>query len=275
VQAFKHAGGLGLTCRLLKSHIADLNTLHIPPDITALLKKLVSKKQGLGIVSGPTGSGKSTTLAALVEWARVNTHRHIVTIEDPIEYFYPDNMLKEGIKMPSPSLVTQQEVGDHVRSYAHGLKDALRKKPDIILVGEVRDAETMQTVFDAAQTGHLILTTMHTRGAAKTLLRILEFFPREDGEAILSRLADILLFVMSQGLLPSRLDDSNRLCLEFLANTTPETQSCIRGYKLQANQLEDTLARSPNVQWTNFLKSMRKEGLISEETCNEYASLGC
>jgi len=178
----------------------------------------VTKKQGLGLVVGPTGSGKTTTLVALIDWVRQRYHKHIVTVEDPIEFVYSDTIAVQSGRGPSPALVTQQEVGHHVRSFEQGLNDALRKKPDIILVGEIRTAETLLIALEAVETGHFILSTMHTRGAGKTLGRMRQMFSLERARGILQQYADVGSFILSQGLMP---DVTGRyvLCCEYSANT--------------------------------------------------------
>ena len=183
IQAHLSSSGLGITCRILNDFIPELEALGIDPDTTDTLRHGVLKRAGLCLVTGPTGSGKSTTLASLIDWARRHHPKHIVTVEDPIEYQYPDDMDDPdypGHRIPSPSIVTQQEVGRDVHSYRQGLKDVLRKAPHIILLGEIRDREAMETCMEAAQTGHLVLSTLHTTGAVKTIGRILELYPKDN-----------------------------------------------------------------------------------------------
>ncbi len=164
IQAHLSSSGLGVTCRILNDFIPELEALGIDLDTTSTLRHGVLKRAGLCLVTGPTGSGKSTTLASLIDWARRHHPKHIVTVEDPIEYQYPDDMDDPefpGHRIPSPSIITQQEVGRDVHSYRQGLKDVLRKAPHIILLGEIRDREAMETCMEAAQTGHLVLSTLH------------------------------------------------------------------------------------------------------------------
>ena len=231
IQAHLSSSGLGVTCRILNDHIPELEALGIDPDTTATLRQAVLKRAGLCLVTGPTGSGKSTTLAALIDWLRRNHPKHIVTVEDPIEYQYPDDMPDpeySGHRIPSPSIVTQQEVGRDLHSYRQGLKDVLRKAPHVILLGEIRDREAMETCMEAAQTGHLVLSTLHTTGAVKTLGRILELYPKENHSAVLSRLSEILIFVHSQGLLNGI--ERRVLTYEFLQNNDDAVSSAIANY---------------------------------------------
>jgi pilus retraction protein PilT len=267
IQAHLSATGLGITCRILSDTIPELESLGIDPDTTATLRHCVLKRAGLCLVTGPTGSGKSTTLASLIDWLRKNHGKHIVTIEDPVEYRYPDDMADPQDPehlIPSPSIVTQQEVGRDVHSYRQGLKDVLRKAPHIILLGEIRDREAMETCMEAAQTGHLVLSTLHTTGAVKTIGRILELYPKENHTSVLSRLSEILIFIHSQGLLPGK--QRRVLNYEFLHNSEDAVASAIANYDGGARSLEDVIRRSGNISWDANLLRLLKQGLITEET---------
>ncbi|MGB1128845.1 MAG: type IV pilus twitching motility protein PilT [Haloferula sp.] len=267
IQGHLSSSGLGITCRILNDFIPELESLGIDPDTTAVLRQAVQKRAGLCLVTGPTGSGKSTTLASLIDWLRRHHMKHIVTVEDPIEYQYPDDMEDpefRGRRTASPSIVTQQEVGRDVHSYRQGLKDVLRKAPHVILLGEIRDREAMETCMEAAQTGHLVLSTLHTTGAVKTIGRILELYPRENHEAVLSRLSEILVFIHSQGL----LNGINRrvLTYEFLQNNDDAVSSAIGNYDGGARSLEDVIRRAGNIEWDTNLKRLHRQGLIDENT---------
>ena len=267
IQAHLSSSGLGITCRILNDFIPELESLGIDPDTTTVLRQAVQKRAGLCLVTGPTGSGKSTTLASLIDWLRRHHMKHIVTVEDPIEYQYPDDMEDpefKGRRTASPSIVTQQEVGRDVHSYRQGLKDVLRKAPHVILLGEIRDREAMETCMEAAQTGHLVLSTLHTTGAVKTIGRILELYPRESHAAVLSRLSEILVFIHSQGL----LNGINRrvLTYEFLQNNDDAVSSAIGNYDGGARSLEDVIRRAGNIEWDTNLKRLHRQGLIDENT---------
>lgn len=267
IQAHLSSSGLGVTCRILNDFIPELEALGIDPDTTDTLRHSVLKRAGLCLVTGPTGSGKSTTLASLIDWVRRHHPKHIVTIEDPIEYQYPDDMEDPdypGHRIPSPSIVTQQEVGRDVHSYRQGLKDVLRKAPHIILLGEIRDREAMETCMEAAQTGHLVLSTLHTTGAVKTIGRILELYPKDNHFAVLSRLAEILIFIHSQGLLTGV--QRRVLTYEFLQNNEDAVASAIVNYGGGAGALEDAIRRAGNIQWDDNLRRLLARGLITEET---------
>ena len=267
IQSHLSSSGLGITCRILNDSIPELEALGIDRDTTATLRHGVLKRAGLCLVTGPTGSGKSTTLASLIDWVRRNYAKHIVTVEDPIEYKYPDDMDDPdypGQRISSPSIVTQQEVGRDLHSYRQGLKDVLRKAPHIILLGEIRDREAMETCMEAAQTGHLVLTTLHTTGAVKTIGRILELYPKENHAAVLSRLAEILIFIHSQGLLNGV--QRRVLTYEFLQNNEDAVASAIANYDGGARSLEDVIRRAGNIQWDANLRRILNQGLISRET---------
>lgn len=272
VQAHFSATGLGITCRILRESIMSLEDTGLPADVIQSLTTLVQKKSGLGLVTGATGSGKSTTLSALVEWVRRNLKRHIVTIEDPIEYHYKDTIaLKGGREVPSNSLITQQEVGRDVLSFGKGIHEALRKKPDIILLGEIRDGETMEACMEAAQTGHLVLSTLHTRGAARTLSRIMEFFPADWQPAALKRLSETLVFILSQGLLPPEGGEKYALAVEYLKNSSTSTRSAIAKYCTNSATLEDELPQGGNLSWEASLQNLYSHRLISQATLKEFS----
>jgi twitching motility protein PilT len=267
IQAHLSSSGLGITCRILNDYIPELESLGIDLDTNTVLRMAVQKRAGLCLVTGPTGSGKSTTLAALIDWLRRNHGKHIVTVEDPIEYQYPDDMDDPeypGRRIPCPSVVTQQEVGRDVHSYRQGLKDVLRKAPHVILLGEIRDREAMETCMEAAQTGHLVLSTLHTTGAVKTIGRILELYPKENHSAVLSRLSEILIFIHSQGLLNGV--QKRVLTYEFLQNNDDAVASAITNYDGGARSLEDVIRRAGNIEWDANLRRLLRQGLITEST---------
>jgi twitching motility protein PilT len=266
VQVHLSEHGMGVTTRWLRAKISQLETLGIEAMISDSLRELIQRRFGLGLITGPTGSGKSTTLAALLDWVRRHFPKHIVTIEDPIEYRYDttmDDPNQPGVRIPCPSLVTQQEVGRHTISYQSGLKEVLRKTPHIILIGEIRDRETMETCIEAAQTGHFVLSTLHTRGAVKTIDRILEFFPKEQQSGILHRLSETLTFVLSQGLLTGF--SGRVLVTEYLQNTSEAVSAGMRAYDGSATSLADALRYKGNLRWDQCLLNLYKSGLISED----------
>lgn len=189
VNVFQNSLGPAIALRTIKTHPPRLSALRLPPSI----ERILDFREGLVLVTGPTGSGKSTTLAAIV--AEINRRRsaHIITIEDPIEYVYE----------PSNSVISQRETGEHTESYSRALKAALREDPDVILVGEMRDVESIGIALTAAETGHLVLSTLHTLGAAKTIDRLVDAFPQEQQGQVRTQLSGALKAVVSQRLMPA------------------------------------------------------------------------
>ena len=273
VQAHFSNIGVGVSVRVLRDKIASLEQLGMPAEVIESLRQRVNKTQGIGLIVGPTGSGKTTTLAALLDWVRRSQHKHIVTIEDPIEYVYPDTVAVAGPSvplLPAPALVTQQEVGAHVRSFEQGLVDALRKKPDIILVGEIRTAETLRIALEAAETGHFILSTLHTRGAGKTLGRMRQMFSLEQARGILQQFADVGSFILSQGLMR---DVTGRyvLCCEYFAIQEIEDRNAIRKYAEGGFQdVEERLNKPYNRKWNAELKALLNARRITPEVYEQF-----
>ncbi|MBV8330727.1 MAG: Flp pilus assembly complex ATPase component TadA [Verrucomicrobia bacterium] len=270
VQAFFSNQGIGITIRVLRNKIASLNEIGLPAEVVESLRQRVTKKQGCGLIVGPTGSGKTTTLAALLDWLRCTHNKHIVTIEDPIEYVYPDNIEAGGTSNAAPALVTQQEVGAHVRSFEQGLIDALRKKPDIILVGEIRTPETLRIALEAAETGHFILSTLHTRGAGKTLGRMRQMFSLEQARGILQQFADVGSFILSQGLMPD-ISGKYLLCCELFSIQEIEDRNAIRKYAEGGFQdVEERLNKPYNRKWNNELKALFNAKRITPEVYEQF-----
>ncbi len=194
--------GIAAVFRLVPSKVYTLDDLGLPP----VLKKFALLKKGLVLVTGPTGSGKSTTLAAMIDFANLKRHDHIITIEDPIEFVHRSQQC----------LVNQREVGTHTKSFAAALRGALREDPDIILVGEMRDLETIELALTAAATGHLVFGTLHTTNAAKTIDRVIDVFPTTQQNQIRTTLAESLKGVIAQNLF-RRVDKPGRIAgLEIL-----------------------------------------------------------
>lgn len=184
VSVLRAKGGYGLVLRQIPNDLFTLSDIGLPDKI----KELISRPRGLILVTGPTGSGKSTTLASMVNWINNNMDGHIITIEDPIEYFHDHKNC----------IVTQREVGNDVSSFADAIRSALRQDPDVILVGEMRDLETIEAAVSAAETGHLVFATLHTTGAARTVDRIVDAFPADMKDQIRTQLASSIIAVISQ-----------------------------------------------------------------------------
>lgn len=205
VNVFSQQGKIAATIRLLNTNIPPLSALGLPP----VLKDLASRPRGLILVTGPTGSGKSTTLASMIDTVNSTREDHIITIEDPIEYVYEKKM----------ALVHQREVGMDVETFAAALRSALREDPDIILVGEMRDYETISAALTAAETGHLVLSTLHTTGAAQTIDRIIDACPASIQNQIRTQLAGVLNGVITQCLIPNAKGNGRCVATEILIGT--------------------------------------------------------
>jgi twitching motility protein PilT len=216
VNAYRQRGFLGLALRLIPRDLMTLEQIGMPPAV----RQLLDLPRGLILVTGPTGSGKTTSLACMLNLINEKNRSHIITIEDPIEYYHDH---KRGI-------VNQREVGNDVPSFADGLRRALRQDPDVILVGEMRDLETMETAITAAETGHLVFSTLHTTGAARTVDRIIDGFPTDKQEQIRIQLSTNLKAVISQLLLP-RKDGLGRVAAFELMINTPSIGALIRDNK--------------------------------------------
>lgn len=205
VNIFRQQGKLAATIRLLNSSIPPLDMLGLPN----VINTLAEKPRGLVLVTGPTGSGKSTTLAAMIDHINSTRYEHIITIEDPVEYTYDKKL----------SLIHQREVGRDVKDFASALRSALREDPDIILVGEMRDYETISAALTAAETGHLVLSTLHTTGAAQTIDRIIDACPASIQNQIRTQLAGVLNGVITQCLMPNSLGNGRVAGTEILIGT--------------------------------------------------------
>ena len=217
VNAFNQNRGAGAVFRTIPSKILTLEQLGTPK----VFAELALKPRGLVLVTGPTGSGKSTTLAAMVDDINENDYGHILTVEDPIEFVHESKKC----------LVNQREVGPHVLSFANALKSALREDPDVILVGEMRDLETIRLALSAAETGHLVFGTLHTSSAAKTVDRIVDVFPAAEKEMVRAMLSESLRAVISQTLLKTK-DGQGRVAAHEIMIGTPAIRNLIRENKI-------------------------------------------
>lgn len=257
VNAFLQRLGEGMVLRFIPSAIRSLDDLLMPP----ILKELALKDRGLVLVTGPTGSGKSTTLAAMVD--HMNNHRedHIITIEDPIEFIHEHKKCN----------VNQREVGSHTESFAIALRSALREDPDVILVGEMRDHETVAQALTAAETGHLVLSTLHTNSAAQTISRIVDVFPQHQQEQIRVQLAEVLLGVIAQTLLPTLDGVSQVAALEVMV-ATAAVRNLIRENKIhQLPSAIQTGARDGMQSLDQSLKTLVKTKRITHEEAMRHA----
>ena len=216
VSAFKQKGVFGTVLRQIPNTLLTLNQIGLPP----MIKNLLYKPRGLILVTGPTGSGKSTTLASMINVINEERDAHIITIEDPIEFYHQHKR----------SCIIQREIGTDTPSFKEALRRALRQDPDVILVGEMRDLETMEAAVSAAETGHLVFGTLHTTGAARTVDRIVDAFPTTQQDQIRTQLASSLEAVISQVLLP-RAEGNGRVAAFEIMISTPSIKSLIRENK--------------------------------------------
>ncbi len=217
VNAYNQERGAAAVLRTIPSKILSLEELHCPKIFT----DLALKPRGLVLVTGPTGSGKSTTLAAMVNHVNETEYAHILTIEDPIEFVHDSKKC----------LINQREVGPHTLSFSNALRSALREDPDVILVGELRDLETIRLALSAAETGHLVFGTLHTSSAAKTIDRIIDVFPGDEKEMVRAMLSESLQAVISQTLLKTK-DGSGRVAAHEIMVGTPAIRNLIREAKI-------------------------------------------
>lgn len=213
VSIFKQKGNVGMVLRLIPNDYINLDEIGLPPTV----KNICLSPRGMFLVTGPTGSGKSTTLASMIDFINNEVDRHIITIEDPIEYYHTHKK----------SIVIQREIGVDVNNFSEALRRALRQDPDVILVGEMRDLETISAAITAAETGHLVFGTLHTMGAAETINRIIDAFPTNQQEQIRAQLSVCIICVISQALLP-RMDGNGRIAAFELMMMTSAIAHMIR-----------------------------------------------
>ncbi|UBK28213.1 type IV pilus twitching motility protein PilT [Clostridium perfringens] len=251
VNIYKQRNSTALAIRVISLDMPTLDSLGYPET----LKDICNLKRGLVLVTGPTGSGKSTTLAALINEINSNRESHIITIEDPIEFLHKHNK----------SIVNQREIGKDTLSYERALKADLREDPDVILIGEMRDLETISTAITAAETGHLVFSTLHTIGAAKTIDRIVDVFPPHQQEQIKIQLASVLQIIISQQLVET-VDGDRNAALEIMV-ATPAIKNLIREGK--THQIESSIQTGSKYGMRTMdmeLANLYREGIITQET---------
>lgn len=241
VNAYRQRTSVAIAIRIIPSRVPSLEELSLPP----ILNSLVEKPQGLILVTGPTGSGKSTTLASMIDYMNRTMKKHIITLEDPIEYLHRHNQC----------MIDQREVGFDTKSFATGLRASLRQDPDVILVGELRDLETIQTAITAAETGHLVLGTLHTTSAPSTIDRIIDVFPGPQQAQIRIQLASVLVSIISQRLFPSLDRQGRKVATEILVNT-PAVANLIRNEKI--HQIQNVMQTSKALGMHTLEMSIRQ-----------------
>ena len=238
VNAYRQRGAISFAFRVIPNEIPTFEDLKLPPGV----QKLAEEHRGLVLVTGATGSGKTTTLAAMIDYMNRNRRQHIITIEDPIEILHPDR----------GCIVNQREVGLDTESFGQALRRALRQDPDTILIGELRDAETAQTALQAAESGHLVLSTLHTIDAAETVGRMIEFFPPEKQEVIRSIMAGVLRGVISQRLLP-RIGGGRVAAVEVMVMNSRIADLVREG---RADEITDAVAEGEFFQMQTFTQAL-------------------
>jgi len=261
VNAFEHLGGTGIVFRVIPTDIQTLQQLGLPP----ILKNLARQRKGLILVTGPTGSGKSTTLAAMIDFINTNRKGHIITIEDPVEFIHSNKS----------SLISQRELGSHTHSFASALHSALREDPDVILVGEMRDLDTIHLALTAAEMGILVMATLHTSSASSSIERIINAFPPGEEPYVRTMLSTSLCGVISQQLVRTADNKSRIAAIEIMINNaaisnviregkTEQIENIVQGGAMQGMQLMDTalkrLVESKIITGEEaFLKARNKE----------------
>lgn len=257
VNAYKQRGSVALALRLVGTQVPSAKELGVPDSVIDLYQK----KRGLVLVTGPTGSGKSTTLAAIIDKINHELEAHVITLEDPIEYLHQHKK----------SMVNQREIGLDSENYANALRAALREDPDVILVGEMRDFETISVAITAAETGHLVLSTLHTLGAASTVDRVIDVFPPHQQQQIRVQLANVLEAVVSQQLLPTT-DNQGRVAAFEVLHANYAVRNLIReGKSHQLMSVMQTNRKIGMITMDEAILQLYSEGKINKNTAIQFA----
>ena len=256
INLFRQQGAVSAAIRILAETIPELNSLGLPPAV----QTLPELNRGIVLVTGETGSGKSTTLAAMLDRINHTQRAHIITLEDPIEYIYT----------PDKCVINQREIGADTRSYADGLRATLREDPDVILIGEMRDLDTIETALTAAETGHLVFATLHTNSAPEAIDRMVDVFPEARQKQIRLQLSTTLMAVLSQQLLPRR--EKGRVAACELMMVTPAIRNLIReGKTPQIASALSTSASEGSITMVNSLIQLCRGRVITAETARKAA----
>ncbi|MDC7713129.1 type IV pilus twitching motility protein PilT [Vogesella sp. LYT5W] len=258
VNVFLQNRGIAAVFRVIPSKVLSLEDLNAPK----IFREISDLPRGIVLVTGPTGSGKSTTLAAMVDYINENQYSHILTVEDPIEFVHESKK----------ALINQRELGAQTQSFANALKSALREDPDVILVGEMRDLETIRLALTAAETGHLVFGTLHTSGAAKTVDRIVDVFPAGEKEMVRAMLSESLRAVISQTLLKTK-DESGRVAAHEIMIGTPAIRNLIRENKIaQINSMIQTGQQYGMQTMDMCLQELVRRNVVSVQDARQKAS---
>jgi twitching motility protein PilT len=256
VSILTQKGSRGIVMRQIPQKLLSFEQIGLPESVTQLL----GMHRGLVLVTGPTGSGKTTTLATMIDWINKNRDVHVITIEDPVEYYHSH----------SKSQITQREVGTDVPTFAEAMRRALRQDPDVILLGEMRDLDTTSAAISAAETGHLVFGTLHTTGAARTVDRIIDQYPREQQEQIRSQLAVSLVAVISQILIPAA--NGGRVAAFEVMLTSPAIENHIRKCEtFKIPSVIQTSRRQGMMLMDDSLLELYRSGRITKETALEHS----
>ncbi len=257
VNVFRQRGYCGAVLRLIPSELPTLDGLHLPQ----VFRSLCTRRNGLILLTGPTGSGKTTTLAAMIEYMIRTRNEHIITIEDPIEFIFPHGC----------GIVNQRQVGTDTESFASALRSALREDIDVIMVGEMRDLETISAALTAAETGHLVLATLHTIGAAQTIDRVVDVFPAEQQEQIRIQLGSVLEAVISQQLLPNMEKNGRELALEIMVSNHAISNLIREGKTDQIKNIMQINSNNGMVTMDQSLIELYRARKIDEITLLKYS----
>ncbi|KUO96730.1 type IV pilus twitching motility protein PilT [Ferroacidibacillus organovorans] len=251
VNVYRQRSCISIAARIIPTVVPTLDELRMP----SVIKSLTMKHHGLILVTGPTGSGKSTTLAAMIDHINKTQRKHVITLEDPIEYLHRHNL----------SMIDQREMGSDSRDFSSGLRAALRQDPDVILVGEMRDLETIRTAITASETGHLVLATLHTSDAVQTMDRIIDSFAAGQQMQVRAQLSAVLIGVISQRLFPMREGKGRTAALEILMNT-PAIANLIRTEKTHQIRSSMQMGRAYGMQTMEMhVRELIRDGQIHED----------
>lgn len=257
INVYKDRRGICAAFRLVPQRIKPLDSLGLP----AAVRNACELQRGLVLVTGPTGSGKSTTLASIINKINLERSAHIITLEDPIEYLHEHKRC----------IINQREVGSETSSFSNGLRAALREDPDIILVGEMRDLDTISNAVTAAETGHLVFATLHTRNAAQSVSRIIDVFPAEQQAQIKVQFAEAAALVVSQTLVPSRDGSSRHLATEVMVNNTAIKNLIRENKTFQIKNIIESGGKEGMQTMDQSLKFLLESGKIDQRTARKYS----